>query len=338
MPTSFVNNFQDFLSQYADSKCMTREEYTAYFLSEGVMSNIHLMADASKDWDDFLKKFKKEYKKVFQNTPDFMDWLYGMYKDMAPTKAGEKVEEGDELYGSKVKLFEQFITEGIYAKESKVVPGEYIMTQYGYFYKRVEGKVGGQDAYVEIKKGKEGKRKTSIHDTVDFDIVDKSRALGESLVAEGKMPKKHIGNDEIVYLKTKEDSRGAHYNLYYKGHDIEMGGVRFGSEKELKDFAANYILSNQWYNKLRYEDAKPLPESFISENISQDGYALNRLADNQVGGVPATEFQEEHNLDLEALTRAITHTKEITRYELRDIIKGTAPKSKIKNFLIRYSK
>ena len=93
MPTPFVNNFQDFLSQQAASNCMTREEYTAYFLSEGVMSNIHLMADASKDWDDFLKKFKRDYKKVFQNTPEFMDWLYGMYKDMAPTKAGETVEE-----------------------------------------------------------------------------------------------------------------------------------------------------------------------------------------------------------------------------------------------------
>ena len=62
-------------------------------ITEGVMSNIHLMASDSKNWDDFLKKFKKDYKKVFQNTPDFMDWLYGMYKDMAPLKAGEKVEE-----------------------------------------------------------------------------------------------------------------------------------------------------------------------------------------------------------------------------------------------------
>ena len=96
MPSMFVNNFQDFISSHAASNCMTREEYTAYFLSEGVMSNIHLMADGSKDWDDFLKKFKKDYKKVFQNTPDFMDWLYSMYKDMAPVKAGEKVEEGDE--------------------------------------------------------------------------------------------------------------------------------------------------------------------------------------------------------------------------------------------------
>ena len=62
-------------------------------IEEGVMSNIHLMADASKDFEDFKKKFKKDYKKVFKNTPDFMDWLYGMYKDMAPLKAGEKVEE-----------------------------------------------------------------------------------------------------------------------------------------------------------------------------------------------------------------------------------------------------
>ena len=82
-----------------------------------------------------------------------------------------------------------------------------------------------------------------------------------------------------------------------------------------------------------------LYEQFLNESsISTDGYALNRLADDQVGGVPATEFQEEHNLDLDALTRAIVHTKKITRYELRDIIKGTAPKSKIKKFLKEFSK
>jgi hypothetical protein len=80
-------------------------------------------------------------------------------------------------------------------------------------------------------------------------------------------------------------------------------------------------------------------EAFVSEsNISKEGYALNRLADDQVGGVPATEFQEEHNLDLDAIKRAIIHTEELTRYELRDIIKGTAPKSKIKRFLKEYSK
>jgi hypothetical protein len=92
------------------------------------------------------------------------------------------------------------------------------------------------------------------------------KPLNEFKTNEAKMPDKYIGNDDIVYLKTKEDSRGAHYNLYYKGHDIDFGGRRFGSEKELEDFASNYILSNQLYKKLRYADAKPLPESVVNES------------------------------------------------------------------------
>ena len=91
------------------------------------------------------------------------------------------------------------LSEGIYAKQSKILPGEYIQTQYGYFYKRVEGQVGGQDAYVEIKKGKEGKKKTSIHDTVDFNIVDKSIALDESVTED--VPVKKSAFAEFCKLK-----------------------------------------------------------------------------------------------------------------------------------------
>ena len=106
-----------------------------------------------------------------------------------------------------------------------------------------------------------------------FDFVS---TLEES-VDEAKMPKKYIGNDEIVFLKTKEDSRGANYNLYYKGHDIDAGGHRFGSEKELEDFAANYILSNQWYKKLRYEDSIPLPEAFVGPFVFNDKMSDDEL-------------------------------------------------------------
>lgn len=106
-------------------------------------------------------------------------------------------------------------------------------------------------------------------------VISVESSTGETLfsesVDEAKMPKKYIGNDDIVYLKTKEDSRGAHYNLYYKGHDIDVGGRRFGSEKELEDFASNYILSNQLYKKLRYEDSIPLPES-VNESLSSYEY------------------------------------------------------------------
>ena len=109
------------------------------------------------------------------STPDVAPATFNVMQERYP-KAVLHLEDN-----TGKRLFSESVTEGIYAKESKIVPGEYIKTQYGYFYKRVEGKVGGQDAYVEIKKGKEGKRKTSIHDTVDFDIVDKSVALGESV-------------------------------------------------------------------------------------------------------------------------------------------------------------
>ena len=101
------------------------------------------------------------------------------------------------------------------------------------------------------------------------DITKLATVGVDESVTEAKMPKKYIGNDEIVYLKTKEDSRGADYNLYYKGHDIDAGGHRFGSEKELEDFAANYILSNQLYKKLRYEDSIPLPESIEEAKLSK---------------------------------------------------------------------
>ena len=78
-----------------------------------------------------------------------------------------------------------------------------------------------------------------------------------------------------------------------------------------------------------------LPES---NKISQEGQSLNRLVGNEVGGVPATQFQDKHNLDINSIVRAITHTKEIDRYELRDIINGTAPKSKIKRFIKKYKR
>lgn len=222
------------------------------------------------------------------------------------------------------------------------------LNKYNTKYYEISTAPGGGSWSSNSKEGKQALRYKKMANNQQSNIwkwTDKLRNLGfeyntnESVVTEAKMPNKYIGNDEIVFLKTKEDSKGANYNLYYKGHDIERGGVRFRSEKELKSFANDYILSNQWYNKLKYEDAKPLPESFLNESeISEEGNVLNRLADGQVGGVPATEFQEEHNLDLDALKRAITYTEELTRYELRDIIKGIAPKTKIKRFLKEFAR
>ena len=91
-------------------------------IKEGVMDNILLMADASKDYEDFKKKFKKGFPKIFKPTPDFMDWLYGMYKDMAPDKVEEVYD------GKKKKKKKPFHPDVMYeAKGKKVVSDLYKM-------------------------------------------------------------------------------------------------------------------------------------------------------------------------------------------------------------------
>jgi hypothetical protein len=84
-------------------------------------------------------------------------------------------------------------------------------------------------------------------------------AVSEAEMKEDGFPDKFTSDEDIVYLKMKEDSRGAHYNLYYKGYDIEFGGIRFGTVKSLMDYSLQRIVSRQTADKLRFEDAKPLP-------------------------------------------------------------------------------
>ena len=119
--------------------------------------------------------------------------------------------------------------------------------------------VSGKEAKITYK-DQDGKTKT-----IEVEIEKLSEAFAESVVTEGKMPNKLINDDDIVFLKTSENSKGAHYNVYYKGYDIDFGGVGFGTEKQLNSYAKEYILSRQWANKLRWEDAKPLPESVVTE-------------------------------------------------------------------------
>jgi hypothetical protein len=139
--------------------------------------------DALLDLSDKFDRIDDEYAGTIAS---WLDMAIELMQDGYAGDATKKLKQfnkkcKDVLNGKDIGSAFESVAEGIYAKKSKIVPGEYIKTQYGYFYKRVEGTVGGQDAYVEIKNGKEGKRKTSIHDTVDFEIVDKSIALSESV-------------------------------------------------------------------------------------------------------------------------------------------------------------
>ena len=59
------------------------------------------------------------------------------------------------------------------AKGDQIAVGNYVKTQHGDIYKRVEGTVGGRPAFVSVEDGKEGKRKTGLHDSVKLTLVNK---------------------------------------------------------------------------------------------------------------------------------------------------------------------
>jgi len=56
------------------------------FVKEGVMSDIHLMADEVNSEDEFIKRFFSEYGNKIKKTKDSEDWARSMYNDMVNEK------------------------------------------------------------------------------------------------------------------------------------------------------------------------------------------------------------------------------------------------------------
>jgi hypothetical protein len=94
-------------------------------------------------------------------------------------------------------LEESVVTE---AKGGQIMSGDYVKTQYGDVYLRVDGKVGKSDAYVRVIKGKAGKRKTGLHDSMKLTLVNKD-GLEES-VNEGisVSDERHFGKKGIIIM------------------------------------------------------------------------------------------------------------------------------------------
>jgi hypothetical protein len=172
--------------------------------------------------------------------------------------------------------------ESVVIEAESVKVGEYIKTQYGYFYKRVDGKVGGQEAFVEIKKGKEGKRKTSIHDTVSFEIVDKDAAF-ESLVTEKSW------NDVAKVMDAglkKAIKKGITTLRYAKDYVKSLERM---ANKEAKKFFDEYgdFTEDDWIEDVRYNMANEKVKDYFSEWV-----ALNEKKEEDRDGM--MKFIKKH--------------------------------------------
>lgn len=131
------------------------------------------------------------------------------------------------------------------------------------------------------------------------------------------------GNLDNKFLMTRSLSR----NLDYQ-HD--SGDQYYVLPKRDFDRLEDYADSHGYDTDSIY-----VIEESVNE-ASQDAYSLHRLGDN-LGQDTAEEFLSKHNVDLKLLTKAIQQ-KTISKYELRDVVKGTASGFKIKNFMKEFVK
>ena len=93
-------------------------------------------------------------------------------------------------------------------KGGQIMPGDYVKNQHGNIYQRVDGKVGGHDAYVRVINGKAGKRKTGLHDSFKLTLVNKDE-LNEGATCCGRCGRVHVKGSgcKRPYLKGKSHCR-----------------------------------------------------------------------------------------------------------------------------------
>jgi|14BtaG_2_1085337.scaffolds.fasta_scaffold09787_3 hypothetical protein len=102
----------------------------------------------------------------------------------------------------------------------------------------------------------------------DKDFVKYLKSMYEGIepaVNEG-FKSEYKGNDGIVWKKGNSRGGVTNFTPYYKGHNIDFGGHNFKTEKELKDFIKDYILSRDQYHKYRFESVNEGKKRFYQQD------------------------------------------------------------------------
>ena len=207
----------------------------------------------------------------------FMGMVHALKKgEMNPADASPEVKKAAQSMSDKdAKDFASTSHKGLPRK----VKQEILNRLKEYANKMGTDHLGGDD-YTSKRKG--GLRDFDGYDNVDY---NKDMPMDEGFKSEYK------GNDGIVWKKGKTRGGVTNFTPYYKGHNIDFGGHNFKTEKELKDFIKNYILSNQLYNKYRFEsvneraDYKYLTQTLLDAKPKYNVYYNSGHNKVNIGGV-----------------------------------------------------
>ena len=206
----------------------------------------------------------------------FMGMVHALKKgDMKPSDASPELKKAAQSMSDKdAKDFASTSHKGL----PKKVKQEILNKLKEYANSMGRDHLGGDD-YTSSKKG--GLRDFDGYDNVDY---NRDMPMDEGFKSEYK------GNDGIIWKKGKTQGGVTNFTPYYKGHNIEFGGHNFKTEKELKDFINDYILSNQLYNKYRFEGK--LPNNWMQGRVSDYHTSLRGKKKDYSGG---TNFRKDNS-------------------------------------------
>lgn len=121
-------------------------------------------------------------------------------------------------------------------------------------------------------------KKRKHKDTDNLGKRNKNGNSGQPDLEEG-FKSEYQGNDNIIWKKGKTRNGVTNFTPYYKGHNIDKGGHNFKTEKDLKDFIKDYILSNQLYNKYRFEGVFSTIDQIRQDSKNVRDFVKNVFAD-----------------------------------------------------------
>ena len=261
------------IADYADmikdrmSQGQTLDAWMYSKISDSVknLNSVHDTMDGNdgvNEAEDY--KYKKYVSKAFN---DINDAMFAFRNAMGVKQLGQADKDLkkklDDMQASIFALQKEMKSKGLTestvteAKGGQIMPGDYVKNQHGNIYQRVDGKVGGHDAYVRVTNGKAGKRKTGLHDSFKLTLVNKD-GLVES-VNEAKFTKRSLmkamkKDDGMIQL-----SNGQEYVIYNPNNgnddnaDMWKDKVIFGLDQDGEE------------HEIEYSDIVRYDESVVNE-------------------------------------------------------------------------
>ena len=281
-------------------------EYEQLSLNKIMLSKVLGREKLGKEHQAAWEKLKKEYslkesvtdasnnlEKIFGTDQETMDMFQGIedkgtVKDMIEFIDEFGNEEALSRYGIKSTAQVKNLAKTIMneAKGGQIMPGDYVKNQHGNIYQRVDGKVGGHDAYVRVTNGKSGKRKTGLHDSFKLTLVNKD-GLEESInEAEryitdefkvGDKIKTNFGEWEVIEIDYAP-KKSFIAPFIFKGKDMKRVNIP-NPPKTNKNAVGYKVTDGAKYPTIgflyQYKDITKLATVGVDESVMNESYKGN---------------------------------------------------------------